>query len=77
MEDDSLGVGKRQDRRGRPEIAPGMRQKHQILFRLDFHRMTRLRALAKAEGTSPSLLCKRWVMERLGRQGEGDHITEV
>lgn len=71
MEDDSLVVGKRLERRGRPEVAPGLRQKHQVLFRLDFHRMKRLKAMAESRGTSPSLLCKRWVLERMGwEEGE-------
>lgn len=70
--DDTLDVGKK-ERRGRPEISPGLRQKHQVLFRLDFQGMRRLRALAKLENTSPSLLCKRWVLERMGK----DQITEV
>jgi hypothetical protein len=60
----SLGpLGKRG--RGRPQIAPGMRQKEPVMFRYDFHTMKRLRAAGKAEGASVALMCKRWVLERL------------
>ncbi len=51
--------------RGRPQIAPGMRQNKPVYFRVNFHEMKRLEAIAKAQATTPSLMCKLWVLERL------------
>lgn len=72
MENLELGslepMGKRG--RGRPQIAPGMRQNRPVMFRVNFHEMRRLGAIAEARGTTPALMCKAWILERL--KGEED-----